>query len=110
MVTARHGTGYGRIAPAPLPAPYVFPAAPSCPAARRNGSTLEFDIRAARIAQHRAMRAVAVRGPKDPVALGLLADAARAAVRAWDAGHRVVDVHPRRTAWGGTGPAGRLSA
>ncbi|TXS58293.1 hypothetical protein EAO76_43450 [Streptomyces sp. sk2.1] len=71
---------------------------------------MEFDIRAARIAQHRAMRAVAVRGPKDPVALGLLADAARAAVRAWDAGHRVVDVHPRRTAWGGTGPAGRLSA
>ncbi|MFF8618606.1 hypothetical protein [Streptomyces sp. NPDC015350] len=56
------------------------------------------------------MRAVAVRGPKDPVALGLLADAARAAVRAWDAGHRVVDVHPRRTAWGATGPAGRLSA
>ncbi|MFE7618128.1 hypothetical protein ACFU6N_21195, partial [Streptomyces sp. NPDC057496] len=58
----------------------------------------------------RGRRAVAVRGPKDPVALGLLADAARAAVRAWDAGHRVVDVHPRRTARGAARPSGRLSA
>ncbi|MFF3389417.1 hypothetical protein ACFYW1_00480 [Streptomyces sp. NPDC002669] len=108
MTTVRNGTGHGRTAPVRLLPRTCSP--PPRPAARRNGSILEFDIRAARIAQHRAMRAVAVRGPKDPVALGLLADAARAAVRAWDAGHRVVDVHPRRTVWGGAGPSGRLSA
>ncbi|WP_331737345.1 hypothetical protein OG520_44755 (plasmid) [Streptomyces sp. NBC_00984] len=53
-------------------------------------------IRAARIAQHHAVRAITARGLAHPITLTLLAAAATAAARAWDAGHRVTDTHPAR--------------
>ncbi|MFG2676914.1 hypothetical protein [Streptomyces sp. NPDC048445] len=53
-------------------------------------------IRAARTAQHRAVR-VAVRGLAHPLTHLLLAAAATAAAQAWDAGHRVTELHPVRT-------------
>ncbi|MFB7211066.1 hypothetical protein [Streptomyces sp. NPDC056255] len=51
-------------------------------------------IRAARTAQHHAVRAITARGLAHPITLTLLAAAATAAARAWDAGHRVTDTHP----------------
>ncbi|OKK05281.1 hypothetical protein AMK09_37635 [Streptomyces sp. CB02488] len=54
-------------------------------------------IRAARTAQHRAVRALAVRGLAHPLTHLLLAAAATAAAQAWDAGHRVTELHPVRT-------------
>ncbi|MFI6254357.1 hypothetical protein [Streptomyces sp. NPDC051016] len=54
-------------------------------------------IQAARAAQQRAARAVARVGPAHPVARRLMAAAARAAAAAWDAGHRVADLHHQRT-------------
>ncbi|MCX4902355.1 hypothetical protein [Streptomyces sp. NBC_00892] len=51
-------------------------------------------IRAARTAQHHAVRAITTRGLAHPITLTLLAAAATAAARAWDAGHRVTDTHP----------------
>ncbi|MEV6750088.1 hypothetical protein ACFVZJ_25730 [Streptomyces sp. NPDC058322] len=51
-------------------------------------------LRAVWIAQHRAVRAVTARGPGHPLTLALLAAAATAAARAWDAGHRVTATHP----------------
>ncbi|MYQ82973.1 MULTISPECIES: hypothetical protein [unclassified Streptomyces] len=53
-------------------------------------------IRAARTAQHCAVRAITARGLAHPITLALLAVAATAAARAWDAGHRVTDTHPAR--------------
>jgi hypothetical protein len=53
-------------------------------------------IQAARAAQQRAARAVAVVGSAHPLARALLAAAAMAAAAAWDAGHRVADLHPLR--------------
>ncbi|MEV5204421.1 hypothetical protein [Streptomyces sp. NPDC053720] len=51
-------------------------------------------IRAARTAQHCAVRAITARGLAHPITLALLAAAATAAAQAWDAGHRVTDTHP----------------
>ncbi|MGW2109486.1 hypothetical protein [Streptomyces sp. NPDC001948] len=51
-------------------------------------------IRAAQTAQYRAVRAITTRGLAHPITLTLLAAAATAAARAWDAGHRVTDTHP----------------
>ncbi|MFJ7200926.1 MULTISPECIES: hypothetical protein [unclassified Streptomyces] len=51
-------------------------------------------IRAARTAQHHAVRAIAARGLAHPITLALLAAAVTAAARAWDAGHPVTDIHP----------------
>ncbi|MGY4965104.1 hypothetical protein [Streptomyces sp. 900105245] len=53
-------------------------------------------IDAARTAQHRAARAASAVGPAHPLARLLLAAAALAAAAAWDAGHRVTDLHPAR--------------
>nr|WP_228873843.1 hypothetical protein [Streptomyces halstedii] len=53
--------------------------------------------RAARTAQHHAVRAIALRGLAHPLTHVLLAAAATAAAQAWDAGHRVSDLHPART-------------
>ncbi|MDT0412734.1 MULTISPECIES: hypothetical protein [Streptomyces] len=50
-------------------------------------------IRRARAAQHLAARALLLHGPAHPRARRLLALAARTAARAFDAGHRVLDVH-----------------
>ncbi|MGZ2360954.1 hypothetical protein LRE75_30470 [Streptomyces sp. 372A] len=61
-------------------------------------------IRAARAAQKRAARAIAVRGLAHPLTRILLAAAATAAAQAWEAGHRVTDIHPaqpERTHHGG---------
>jgi hypothetical protein len=51
-------------------------------------------IARARAAQHRAARALAICGPSHPSVHALLAAAATAAIQAWDAGHRVADLHP----------------
>ncbi|MFC7016069.1 hypothetical protein ACFQMH_31105 [Streptomyces viridiviolaceus] len=54
-------------------------------------------IQAARAAQHRAARAAASIGAGHPLTRLLLTAAAVAATAAWDAGHRVADLHqPRR--------------
>ncbi|MGV9290973.1 hypothetical protein [Streptomyces sp. NPDC003719] len=53
-------------------------------------------IQAARAAQHRAARAAASIGTSHPLTRLLLAAAAVAATAAWDAGHRVADLHPPR--------------
>ncbi|MFC5659083.1 hypothetical protein [Streptomyces nogalater] len=53
-------------------------------------------IDAARAAQDRAARAALAVGPAHPLARLLLAAAALAAATAWDAGHRVTDLHPAR--------------
>ncbi|MDQ1033642.1 hypothetical protein QFZ75_000058 [Streptomyces sp. V3I8] len=50
-------------------------------------------IRRARTAQHRAVRAIAQRGLAHPGSRALLAAAALAATAAWEAGHRVADLH-----------------
>ncbi|MCX4851871.1 hypothetical protein [Streptomyces sp. NBC_00893] len=50
-------------------------------------------IRAARAAQHHAVRAITTRGLAHPLTLALLAVAATAAARAWDAGHPVTETH-----------------
>ncbi|MFF4771078.1 hypothetical protein ACFY1V_31675 [Streptomyces sp. NPDC001255] len=50
-------------------------------------------IRRVRAAQHLAARALLLHGPAHPLARRLLALAARTAARAFDAGHRVLDVH-----------------
>ncbi|MET8787996.1 hypothetical protein [Streptomyces sp. NPDC004589] len=50
-------------------------------------------IQAARAAQHRAARAVHAVGLHHPLTRLLLAAAALAAVQAWEAGHRVADLH-----------------
>ncbi|OII61332.1 hypothetical protein BJP40_05975 [Streptomyces sp. CC53] len=55
---------------------------------------MRLPIPAARAAQQRAVRAAAARGLAHPVTRALLAAAARAAASAWEAGHRVRDVHP----------------
>ncbi|MEU1216645.1 hypothetical protein ABZ424_30445 [Streptomyces sp. NPDC005790] len=48
-------------------------------------------IRAARAAQHLAVRVIAQLGLAHPITLALLAVATTAAARAWDAGHPVAD-------------------
>ncbi len=53
-------------------------------------------IQAARTAQHRAARAAAHIGAGHPRTRLLFAAAAVAATAAWDAGHRVIDLHPSR--------------
>jgi hypothetical protein len=53
-------------------------------------------IQAARAAQQRAARAVARVGPAHPLARRLMTTAMRAAAAAWDAGHRVADIHSRQ--------------
>lgn len=55
--------------------------------------TLPF-IPAARAAQRRAARAIATCGLAHPLTGLLLAAAATAAAQAWEAGHRVADIHP----------------
>ncbi|MFJ3250663.1 hypothetical protein [Streptomyces sp. NPDC086782] len=50
-------------------------------------------IQAARAAQHRAARAATVIGTTHPLTRLLLAAAAVAAAAAWEAGHRVADLH-----------------
>ncbi|MFH9298825.1 hypothetical protein [Streptomyces sp. NPDC017520] len=55
-------------------------------------------IRAARTAQHLAVRALAAHGLAHPLTLVLLAAASTTAARAWEAGHRVTDIHPANTA------------
>ncbi|MFE1927563.1 hypothetical protein ACFW91_34040, partial [Streptomyces asoensis] len=52
-------------------------------------------IAAAGAARHRAARAAALLGTRHPRARALLAAAAAAAITAWEAGHRVADLHPR---------------
>ncbi|KQZ12365.1 hypothetical protein ASD51_33120 [Streptomyces sp. Root55] len=54
-------------------------------------------IRAARAAQHHAVRAIALRGLTHSLTHLLLTAAATVAAQAWDAGHRVADIHPART-------------
>jgi hypothetical protein len=51
-------------------------------------------IQAARAAQQRAARAALAVGSHHPLARVLLAAAAMAATAAWEAGHRVADLHP----------------
>lgn len=51
-------------------------------------------IPAARTAQHHAVRAIAARGLSHPVTQALLAAAVLTAAAAWEAGHRVTDIHP----------------
>ncbi|MCX4451543.1 hypothetical protein [Streptomyces sp. NBC_01789] len=51
-------------------------------------------IRAVRAAQKRAVRAITARGLAHPLTGLLLAAAATAAAQAWEAGHRVADIHP----------------
>ncbi|GGU66422.1 hypothetical protein GCM10010259_65880 [Streptomyces daghestanicus] len=53
-------------------------------------------IQAARAAQHRAARAAASIGAAHPLTRLLLAAAALAVAAAWEAGHRVADLHPTR--------------
>ncbi|MCQ4203891.1 hypothetical protein SOM70_35825 [Streptomyces salinarius] len=53
-------------------------------------------IHAARAAQHRAARAAAHVGTSHPLTRLLLTAAAMAAAAAWEAGHRVADLHPPR--------------
>lgn len=52
-------------------------------------------IQAARTAQHHAARAAVLLGTRHPRARALLTAAAAAAITAWEAGHRVADLHPR---------------
>lgn len=52
-------------------------------------------IHAARAARHRAARATQAIGLHHPLTRLLLAAAALAAAQAWEAGHRVTDIHPR---------------
>ncbi|MER6501604.1 hypothetical protein ABT218_19950 [Streptomyces sp. NPDC001455] len=61
----------------------------------------------ARTAQHLAVRAITAHGLTHPVTLALLAVAATAAARAWDAGHQVSDTHPSHPA--SSSPKGRGS-
>ncbi|MFI1910678.1 hypothetical protein [Streptomyces microflavus] len=51
-------------------------------------------IRAARTAQHLAVRALTAHGLAHPLTLALLAAASTAAARAWDRGHPVHAIHP----------------
>lgn len=51
-------------------------------------------IPVARTAQHHAVRAIAVRGLNHRLTQALLAAAVLTAVAAWEAGHRVTDLHP----------------
>nr|WTB12110.1 hypothetical protein OG546_50020 [Streptomyces antimycoticus] len=51
-------------------------------------------LRRARTAHRLAVRAIAQRGLAHPAASALLAAAALAAAAAWEAGHRVTDIHP----------------
>ncbi|USQ89921.1 hypothetical protein NFX46_40280 (plasmid) [Streptomyces phaeoluteigriseus] len=51
-------------------------------------------IHAARAAQHRATRAARTLGAAHPLTRLLFPAAAIAAAAAWDAGHRVADLHP----------------
>ncbi|CAM5558439.1 hypothetical protein [Streptomyces purpurascens] len=53
-------------------------------------------IQAARTAQQRAARAALAVGAHHPLARVLLAAAAMAAAAAWEAGHRVTDLHLSR--------------
>ncbi|MEU0002151.1 hypothetical protein ABZ069_35120 [Streptomyces microflavus] len=53
-------------------------------------------IRAARTAQHLAVRALTAHGLAHPLTLALLAVASTTAARAWEAGHRVEALHPTR--------------
>jgi hypothetical protein len=53
-------------------------------------------IRVARAVQHLAARAITTRGLADPITRALLTTAALAAAAAWEAGHRVPDLHPSR--------------
>lgn len=55
-------------------------------------------IRAARTAQHLAVRALTAHGLAHPLTLALLAAASTTAARAWEAGHQVTDLHPANTA------------
>ncbi|MBV7249242.1 hypothetical protein [Streptomyces sp. MW-W600-10] len=55
-------------------------------------------IRTARTAQYLAVRALTVNGLAHPVTRLLLAAAATAAARAWEAGHRVEALHPTHPA------------
>ncbi|OLO25497.1 MULTISPECIES: hypothetical protein [Streptomyces] len=57
-------------------------------------------IRAARTAQHLAVRALTAHGLAHPLTLALLAAASTTAARAWEAGHRVTDIHPATTVSG----------
>ncbi|MEU6631746.1 hypothetical protein ABZ905_26215 [Streptomyces parvus] len=50
-------------------------------------------IRAARTAQHLAVRAITLHGLAHPVTLALLAAASTVAARAWDRGHPVHAIH-----------------
>lgn len=52
-------------------------------------------MQAARAAQHRAARAAVLLGTRHSLACRLLAAAAAAAITAWEAGHRVADLHSR---------------
>ncbi|MDX3208710.1 hypothetical protein [Streptomyces scabiei] len=54
-------------------------------------------IEAARAAQHLAARAATAAGPTHPLTRLLLAVAALAAAAAWEAGHRVADLHHSRS-------------
>ncbi|WP_329449107.1 hypothetical protein OG906_41065 (plasmid) [Streptomyces sp. NBC_01426] len=51
-------------------------------------------IPVARTAQHHAVRAIAARGLRHPLTQALLAAAVLTAAAAWEAGHRVTDIHP----------------
>ncbi|MEU0373411.1 hypothetical protein ABZ070_24700 [Streptomyces sp. NPDC006283] len=51
-------------------------------------------IRMARAVQSSAARAITTRGLAHPTTRTLLAAAALAAAAAWEAGHRVPDLHP----------------
>ncbi|MEU8598405.1 hypothetical protein AB0D07_32700 [Streptomyces globisporus] len=55
---------------------------------------MERPIRAARTAQHLAVRAITLHGLAHPLTLALLAAASTAAARAWDRGHSVHSIHP----------------
>ncbi|MET8731292.1 hypothetical protein ABZV81_29570 [Streptomyces parvus] len=55
-------------------------------------------IRAARTAQHLAVRALTAHGLAHPVTLALLAAASTAAARAWDRGHPVHTIHSAQRA------------
>lgn len=55
-------------------------------------------IRAARAAQHLAVRALTAHGLAHPLTLALLAAASTAAARAWDRGHPVHAIHPAQKA------------
>lgn len=69
------------------------PAGASADTVRESAITASFPIRVARAAQQLAARAIAVRGLAHPTTRRLLAVAATAAAAAWEAGHRVHDIH-----------------